>query len=231
MGGRLLQRRVEPGCDTGIVGMPCHQVAEPLHLARHRVQRVERLAQHLPDGGPGVEAAVLGQVPEVAGSLDRAGIRQQGARDTGEQGRLAGPVLADEADPVPRRDGEVDAVEHGSAVEGDGQVADDDGGGRWHEGLHEGAGCSPGREASGASTVVGQLFMVRPSSPEGPTPRQRVCGATPAPARPWPAHGRGAPTAVPTAPPGDTSALSARRCPSRRRRPAAGSRGAGRSTP
>ena len=99
--------------------MPCHLVAQALHLPRHRVQRVERLSQHLPDRGPGVEAAVLRQVPEVDRGLDRAGIRQERARQAGEQGRLAGAVLADEADPVSRGDGEVDAVEHGSPVEGE----------------------------------------------------------------------------------------------------------------
>ena len=63
--GRLFQRRVEPGCDRGVLRMPCHQVRVPLHLPRHRVQRVERLAQHLTDGGPGVEATVLREVAEV----------------------------------------------------------------------------------------------------------------------------------------------------------------------
>ncbi len=107
--------------------MPCHELRVPLHLPRHRVQRVEGTLQHLTDGGAGVEATVLREVAEVGGDGDRPGIRGEQPCDAGEQRRLAGAVLADEADPVAGWHGEVDAVEHGSAVERDGQVTDDDG--------------------------------------------------------------------------------------------------------
>ncbi len=91
------------------------------------MQRGEGVAQHGADGRGRVEPGVLRQVPEVVRDARGAGARGEPAGEAGEERRLAGAVLADEPDAVAGRDGERDAVEDESAVDGEGQVADDEG--------------------------------------------------------------------------------------------------------
>ena len=56
----------------------------------------------------------------------RAVVRQS-AGDRPQQGRLAGAVLPDQADPPPRLGDQVDAGQGGAVTERDGEVAEDDG--------------------------------------------------------------------------------------------------------
>ena len=85
--------------------------------------RRERQARQLRDDR---EAAGDGEAIERrdrgAGQLDRAGSRLDEAGDRSEQRRLAGPVRADEGDPVTALDGEVDVADRRPAAVGDGQA-------------------------------------------------------------------------------------------------------------
>ena len=110
---------------VGHVGLGGEPIAEILDLRDEVVQLRERLLEHVADAVARVERRILGKVGKLVGPLDSSGVRRVDAGEDAEQGRLAGPVLADDADPLARMGRHVHAVEDGSGAECAGQVEAD----------------------------------------------------------------------------------------------------------
>ena len=89
-----------------------------------------RCAQPAEGGGARTDHAglVLGEVAQLGGANDVAGVRRLGAREQAQQGRLAGAVLPDDPDGDARDGGEVHAVQHHAVAVRLGEVTGDEGG-------------------------------------------------------------------------------------------------------
>jgi len=81
------------------------------------VQRREHLGEDVSDRGAGGEVWFLTEVAHVLRAADASGVGFVDAGEQAHQGGLAGAVLADEADRLPRVGDEVDPVEHGALSE------------------------------------------------------------------------------------------------------------------
>jgi hypothetical protein len=144
----------------GLVVEPCRQLFDAAYGV---AQRAQRGREHLADGAVVAERRLLAEQHEVGGSggrLERAGhpgVLGQPPCDGAEHGRLAGAVLADQADAPPRLGDELDAGEHRAVTEGDGQVADDDGA----EGRHAGVLTLTSRGLAGLPESVQPRARVR----------------------------------------------------------------------
>ena len=83
-----------------------------------------------------------------------------------QQGRLAGAVLPDQADPPPRLGDQVDAGQGGAVAERDGEVAEDDGlepGNDRHAAVLTEKRDSPGQSSRGRESGQAEIHMMHPA--------------------------------------------------------------------
>ena len=91
---------------------------EPLQRGDRVVQGTQGVVEQCPDRPGAVELRLLRQVHDVVGNLRRPGVGNVPAGEQAQQRRLAGAVLADQADARPGGGDEIDAVEDGARAEG-----------------------------------------------------------------------------------------------------------------
>jgi hypothetical protein len=87
-----------------------------LDLEHRLVQRGQGLLQHRTDGGARCEDRILRQVGQVRRPVHGSAVRLLFTGQHPEQGRLAGSVLADQADPLAGRGPQIDAWQDGSGT-------------------------------------------------------------------------------------------------------------------
>ena len=134
-GSRVVAAQGQPPLQCGRVVVHGAQVArrqqcrQAVDLARGGCDP-DPLQDHLAGGLLPLVAGHLGQVPDLAVAVDRAG---PGGLDPGQhaqQRRLAGPVRPDQRDPAVTADADVDRVQHDTRFVGDGDASGVDYGGR-----------------------------------------------------------------------------------------------------
>ncbi len=145
--------------EIGVAGQHVVEVAtgggqlrlDGAQLCLDRPQLVQRVVDRGADGVAGREIGDLRQVPDTARDVhgDRAAVGGVEPGEQAQQRRLAGAVLADDADAFAGHDGLAHAVEDAAHAEGSGDVVEDDGeGGCRKKGGHSGSTSREGRKGS-----------------------------------------------------------------------------------
>ncbi len=111
-------------CRVGFGGAVGHALLHPAQLGLDGPQWGEGAVDDLLHGQLPGQLLFLGEVPDasVCTDGDPAPVRALDTSEQAEQGRLAGAVLADDADPAAGREGAADGVEDGAALVGLGDV-------------------------------------------------------------------------------------------------------------
>ncbi len=109
-----LQTLAVPAQNVGVVGPDGELGGQGIKGADARARLPQRVVEHRGDGGIGGEGQLLVAEAEVCGPADASGVGLLDAGEQAQQRRLAGAVLADEAEPAPGGHGEREPVEDGA---------------------------------------------------------------------------------------------------------------------